>query len=83
MFKTSDKYARWVNITHALVRGLSGSHAFGILYVSCAYPLMSVWTGKRVPHVHSVIVQPTFCPFLIPGSAHTKIMGKKIITSLR
>ena len=37
-----DKCVRWMNVTHALVCGLSGSHAFRIMYVSRMYPLMSV-----------------------------------------
>ena len=52
---------------------LSCSHAFGILWVSCMYPLMSVrsTTGQvksfpgRLRHAHSVVVQRTCCPLLI------------------
>ena len=81
----SDNYVRWMNVTHALVCGLSGSRAVCpilIVSASCRYPVCIRWcpfdlscerstTGQvrkfpgRVPHAHSVIVQRTFCPFLI------------------
>ena len=77
-----DKYVRWVNVTHALVCGLSGSRAVCPVLMrsaSCRHPVCISWypltvncrTGQvtefpgRVPHVHSVIFQRTFCPFLI------------------
>ena len=76
-----DKYVRWLNVTHALVCVLSGSRAVCpviVRSVSCMYPLMSAdlscessTAGQvtefpgRVPHLHSVIVQPMLCPFLI------------------
>ena len=40
-----DKYILWMNVTHALVCGLSGSRAVCPVLmrsVSCRYPLMSV-----------------------------------------
>ena len=37
-----DKAVRWMNVTRALVCGLSGSRAFGILCVSGMHPFMSV-----------------------------------------
>ena len=80
-----DKYVRWVNVTHALVCGLSGSRAvcpilmrlascrYFVSIRCCPFDLSCNWstTGQvtefpgRVRNVHSVIVQRTFCPFLI------------------
>ena len=37
-----DKDVRWMNVSCALVCGLSGSRGSGILKVSCMYPSMSV-----------------------------------------
>ena len=37
-----DKYVRWINITHALVCGLSGSRAVCLILIvsaSCRYPV--------------------------------------------
>ena len=42
-----DKDVRWMNVTCALVCGLFGSRAFGILKVSGMYPLMSVRPETR------------------------------------
>ena len=45
-----DKDNRWMNVSCALVCGLSGSRASGILWVSCMYPSMCVgpelWNGQ-------------------------------------
>ena len=51
-----DKYVRWMNVTHALVCGLSGSrvivqfsciqHPVGILYVSVDVPSTLVVNGQ-------------------------------------
>ena len=63
-----DKYVRWMNITHALVCGLSGSRAVCpilIVSASCHYPGQVREFPGRVPHAHSVIVQLTFCPLII------------------
>ena len=76
-----DKCELWVNVTHALVCGLSGSRAVCPVLMrsaSCMYQLMSVrselWTfergqvkefSRRVQRTHLVFVQRTFCPFLI------------------
>ena len=42
-----DKDVWWMNVTRALVCGLSGSRSFGILYISGMYPLMSVRPDLR------------------------------------
>ena len=45
-----DEDVGWMNVSCALVCGLSGSRASGILNVSCMYPSMSVrpelWNGQ-------------------------------------
>ena len=42
-----DKDVRWINVTCALVCGLSVSRAFGTLYVSGMFPLMFVRPETR------------------------------------
>ena len=86
-----DKNVRWMNVTRALVCGLSGSRAvcpFLMRSASCRCPVcIRYWpfdlncdrstTGqvtefpRQVPHGHSVFVQRTFCPFLIPYGTYS------------
>ena len=66
-----NKYVRWMNVTHALVCGMSGSRAVCPVLmrsVSCMYPLMSVrhelWTVKY--KTYDIVPQTsTACTFRV------------------
>ena len=85
LWTDATEYVPWVNVTHALICGFSGSgvvcpalmclafYRYPVCIRWCPLDLNCEWSTvgqvkefpRRVPHVHSLILQPTFCPFLI------------------